>query len=155
MWSLIMSKTGAVLAISAVVLILVGVLFFKNTHLKSQLAECSANVTILTNDLQKAQLAVDETKKSLELRESEIKVTQAQVLAGNKAVQEYKARIDKTNEILSLNRAKEVMAFLVGKGVQENQLVAVGYGEKKPIATNDTEAGRAKNRRTEFVIKKM
>ena len=62
---------------------------------------------------------------------------------------------DKTNEILSLNRAKEVMAFLVGKGVQENQLVAVGYGEKKPIATNDTEAGRAKNRRTEFVIKKM
>lgn len=101
MWSLIMSKTGVVLAISAVVLILVGVLFFKNTHLKSQLAECSANVTILTNDLQKAQLAVDETKKSLDLRESEIKVTQAQVLAGNKAVQEYKVRMDKTNELLS------------------------------------------------------
>ena len=101
MWSLIMSKTGAVLAISAVVLILVGVLFFKNTLLKSQLAECSANVKELTNDLQKAQLAVDETKKSLELRESEIKVTQAQILAGNKAVQEYKARMDKTNELLS------------------------------------------------------
>ena len=101
MWSLIMSKTGAVLAISVVVLILVGVLFFKNTHLKSQLAECSANVTILTNDLQKAQLAVDETKKSLELRESEVKATQAQVLAGNKAVQEYKARMDKTNALLA------------------------------------------------------
>jgi outer membrane protein OmpA-like peptidoglycan-associated protein len=62
---------------------------------------------------------------------------------------------DKTNEVLSLNRAKEVMAFLVSKGVQESQLLAVGYGEKKPIATNDTEVGRAKNRRTEFVIKKM
>lgn len=100
MWSLIMSKTGAVLAISAVVLILVGVLLFKNTLLKSQLVECSANVKMLTNDLQKAQLVVDETKKSLELRESEIKVTQAQVLAGNKAVQEYKTRMDKTNELL-------------------------------------------------------
>ena len=101
MWSLIMSKTGVVLAISAVVLILVGVLLFKNMSLKSQLVECSANVKMLTNDLQKAQLAVDETKKSLELRESEIKVTQAQVLAGNKAVQEYKARMDKTNELLA------------------------------------------------------
>lgn len=101
MWSLIMSKTGAVLAISAVVLILVGVLLFKNTLLKSQLVECSANVKELTNDLQKAQLAVNETKKSLELRESEIKVTQAQVLAGNKAVQEYKTRIDKVNELLA------------------------------------------------------
>ena len=101
MWSLIMSKTGVVLAISAVVLILVGVLLFKNMSLKSQLVECSANVKMLTNDLQKAQLVVDVTKKSLELRESEIKVTQAQVLAGNKAVQEYKARMDKTNELLA------------------------------------------------------
>ena len=100
MWSLIMSKTGAVLVISVAVLILVGVLLFKNTLLKSQLVECSANVKMLTNDLQKAQLVVDETKKSLELRESEIKVTQAQVLAGNKAVQEYKTRMDKTNELL-------------------------------------------------------
>jgi outer membrane protein OmpA-like peptidoglycan-associated protein len=62
---------------------------------------------------------------------------------------------DKTNEALSLNRAKEVKAFLISKGVSDGQLEAVGYGEKKPIASNDTEAGRAKNRRTEFVIKKM
>jgi outer membrane protein OmpA-like peptidoglycan-associated protein len=62
---------------------------------------------------------------------------------------------DKTNELLSLNRANEVKKFLVSKGVPDTQLVAVGYGEKKPIASNDTEAGKAKNRRTEFLIKNM
>ena len=63
--------------------------------------------------------------------------------------------VDKSNEALSLGRANDVKDFLISNGVNLEQLSAKGYGKLKPIATNDTEAGRAKNRRTEFVIKKF
>jgi outer membrane protein OmpA-like peptidoglycan-associated protein len=63
--------------------------------------------------------------------------------------------VDKSNEALSLGRANDVKDYLISNGVKLEQLSAKGYGKLKPIATNDTEAGRAKNRRTEFVIKKF
>ncbi|MDP5075957.1 MAG: OmpA family protein, partial [Flavobacteriales bacterium] len=62
---------------------------------------------------------------------------------------------DKSNEALSLGRANQVKDFLVLRGVKVEQLSAKGFGESKPVASNDTESGRAKNRRTEFVIKKL
>jgi len=62
---------------------------------------------------------------------------------------------DKSNEALSLGRANQVKDFLVSNGVKVEQLSAKGFGKSKPVASNDTEAGRAKNRRTEFVIKKL
>jgi outer membrane protein OmpA-like peptidoglycan-associated protein len=62
---------------------------------------------------------------------------------------------DKSNEALSLGRANQVKDFLVSNGVKVEQLSAKGFGESKPVASNDTESGRAKNRRTEFVIKKL
>lgn len=61
---------------------------------------------------------------------------------------------ESTNLTLSRNRAEAVMAYLVEAGVDANRLDAVGFGSKQPKASNDTEAGRAANRRTEFVIKK-
>ena len=63
--------------------------------------------------------------------------------------------LDKSNEALSLGRANLVKDFLVSNGVKLEQLSATGFGKSKPVASNDTEAGRAKNRRTEFVIKKF
>ena len=54
------------------------------------------------------------------------------------------------NEKLSLQRANSVKQYLIDKGVEEYRLKAVGYGEKLPIAPNDTAEGRAKNRRIEF-----
>jgi outer membrane protein OmpA-like peptidoglycan-associated protein len=45
-----------------------------------------------------------------------------------------------------------VVKYLVGHGVAADRLVAEGYGDTKPIADNDTEEGRAKNRRVAFVI---
>ncbi|MGE5179372.1 MAG: OmpA family protein [Bacteroidota bacterium] len=51
---------------------------------------------------------------------------------------------------LSQRRAETVRAFLIHAGIHANRLVAKGYGESRPIAPNDTEAGRAKNRRVEL-----
>jgi len=52
---------------------------------------------------------------------------------------------------LTRARAKAVAAYLVDKGVAEDRLEAVGYGFSQPKASNDTEAGRALNRRVELV----
>ena len=54
---------------------------------------------------------------------------------------------DEYNQKLSEARAKAVMDFLVGKGVDAGRLAAKGYGMDKPIAPNTTDEGRAKNRR--------
>jgi outer membrane protein OmpA-like peptidoglycan-associated protein len=56
------------------------------------------------------------------------------------------------NQKLSEARAKSVMEYLVDKGVDPGRLSAVGYGLTKPIATNKTDEGRAKNRRVQFTI---
>lgn len=56
---------------------------------------------------------------------------------------------EKSNQILSEYRAKAVVAFLISKGISEDQLIAKGYGESNPVADNTTPEGRAQNRRTE------
>lgn len=60
---------------------------------------------------------------------------------------------DNTSNLrLSEQRAKTVYDYLVQHGVSADRLTYKGYGESKPIATNDTEEGRAANRRTTFTI---
>ena len=56
------------------------------------------------------------------------------------------------NVILSRNRAKSVYDFLIRTGIEANRLSYEGYGQAKPIASNETEEGRQLNRRTEFII---
>jgi outer membrane protein OmpA-like peptidoglycan-associated protein len=56
------------------------------------------------------------------------------------------------NLALSSDRAFTVMDFLMQKGVPKSRLSFKGYGDTKPIAPNTTPEGKAKNRRTEFVI---
>lgn len=56
------------------------------------------------------------------------------------------------NKELSDRRAKEVMKYLVKKGVEAKQLSAVGFGQTIPVASNKTAAGRALNRRVEFLV---
>jgi outer membrane protein OmpA-like peptidoglycan-associated protein len=59
---------------------------------------------------------------------------------------------DEYNLDLSKRRAASVLNYLVGKGVASERLVSEGYGESRPIASNDTSKGRAENRRVEFMI---
>ncbi len=60
---------------------------------------------------------------------------------------------DKFNLDLSRRRAKACRDYLVVKGVPAERIEYEGYGETRPIAPNDTEAGRAKNRRVEFELR--
>lgn len=59
---------------------------------------------------------------------------------------------DESNLTLSENRAKAVYQWLIDKGVDESRLAYKGYGESEPIDSNETDEGRRRNRRTEFVV---
>lgn len=56
------------------------------------------------------------------------------------------------NQLLSTNRAKAIVDYLISKGIDSKRLNYKGYAATKPLADNNTDAGKAKNRRTEFTI---
>jgi len=58
-----------------------------------------------------------------------------------------------SNMALSQQRADAVRVYLIQQGVDGNMIVAKGFGDTMPIATNDTDEGKFKNRRIEFVVK--
>lgn len=57
----------------------------------------------------------------------------------------------KANKKLSEDRARAVVAALVEQGIDAKRLISKGFGQEKPVASNDTDDGRAKNRRVELV----
>jgi outer membrane protein OmpA-like peptidoglycan-associated protein len=59
---------------------------------------------------------------------------------------------DAYNQKLSDQRAKSVLDYLVGKGIEAKRLTSKGFGESKPIGNNETEEGKEENRRVEFII---
>lgn len=56
------------------------------------------------------------------------------------------------NQGLSERRANAVKDYLNSKGVRASRLTARGYGESRPVASNDTDEGRAENRRVELIV---
>jgi OmpA-OmpF porin, OOP family len=61
---------------------------------------------------------------------------------------------DTYNSNLSQGRSQSVVDYIISQGIDASRLTAHGYGEAKPIDTNDTEEGRANNRRVEFTVLK-
>ena len=59
---------------------------------------------------------------------------------------------DADNLVLSEARAKSVVSYLTSKGIQQAMLSFKGFGSSNPLASNETEVGRAQNRRTEMVV---
>lgn len=87
---------------------------------------------------------LDEVVKLLKAN-PEIKLLSVEGHTDNVGIAEY-------NERLSALRAEAVVQYLVGHGIASKRLVSKGWGTRKPKATNDTDEGRAKNRRVEFHI---
>ncbi len=71
-------------------------------------------------------------------------------------VQGYSCSVDSEayNQLLSGRRAQSVVDYLVEQGVGRDRLETGNYGERRPVASNATEAGRARNRRVEFMVLK-
>jgi len=59
---------------------------------------------------------------------------------------------DSYNQALSERRAASVGNYLMGKGLMRDRFILVGAGETRPVASNDTEEGRARNRRVEITL---
>lgn len=57
---------------------------------------------------------------------------------------------EESNQVLSQKRAESAAAYLISKGIAAERIEAIGHGETKPTATNDTPEGRQANRRVEF-----
>ncbi len=104
------------------------------------------NIFFETNSAQLQQLSLIEINKLLQLM-IQNPTLQLQING-------YTDNVGKPAENLKLstNRAKAVVEYLVSKGVDIKRLIYKGFGETKPVADNKTEAGRAQNRRTEFVV---
>jgi outer membrane protein OmpA-like peptidoglycan-associated protein/Mg-chelatase subunit ChlD len=59
---------------------------------------------------------------------------------------------EESNMILSQKRAEAVKDVLIRRGIEKSRIKAIGFGFSKPVADNSTPEGRAKNRRTEFIV---
>ena len=59
---------------------------------------------------------------------------------------------DSYNQTLSVQRAQAVANYLIARGVNRERIIVTGAGESRPVASNDTEAGRADNRRVEITL---
>jgi outer membrane protein OmpA-like peptidoglycan-associated protein len=81
--------------------------------------------------------------KVLKAENKEIEITGHTDASGNPLV----------NQSLSLKRAEAVKAYLVENGIESSRISTLGYGSSEPIADNQTQAGRAQNRRIDVKVK--
>lgn len=105
------------------------------------------------------KILFDFNKASLQQQSYDILDNVVDVLQRHQEVNKVRVEAhtdSKGSEVYNLNlskaRSKSVMDYLVSAGIDPERLISVGLGESQPIDTNDTEEGRANNRRVEFTI---
>lgn len=101
----------------------------------------------------------DYNKATIKVESHSLLADVAKVISDHKQIQKIRVEghtdadgQDAYNKKLSQQRADAVRAFLVKAGIDGKVLESVGYGEEKPIADNESEEGKEKNRRVEFVV---
>jgi outer membrane protein OmpA-like peptidoglycan-associated protein len=101
----------------------------------------------------------DYNKATIKVESHSLLADVAKVISDHKQIQKIRVEghtdadgQDAYNKKLSQQRADAVKAFLVKSGIDGKVLESVGYGEEKPIADNESEEGKEKNRRVEFVV---
>jgi outer membrane protein OmpA-like peptidoglycan-associated protein len=122
-----------------------------NCRIYSNVVSLTVNeiMPIIFFDNDKAELR-QKSKEELDKLYSRLKskpgfIIQVSGHTDDKASHEY-------NYVLSEARAVTVVQYLIEKGLDKNKLMAKGFGETKPVASNEDEAGRQQNRRVEFMI---
>lgn len=120
----------------------------KADQIQRQLAQSGKAILYINFDVDQATLKADGKDAVKEI---------VPVLTGDKSLKlRIEGYTDDTgnadhNKTLSEERAKTVLTELTASGIDASRLKAVGYGAQKPLAPNDSEANRAKNRRVELV----
>lgn len=113
-------------------------------EVKEELAQIFENLQFGNNSDQIAESSLDdlEVLANIMLQDSNLKLS-IEGHTDSRGSADY-------NLALSQNRANSVKAFLVEKGIAADRITAIGYGETKPIDTNETADGRNNNRRVEL-----
>jgi len=116
--------------------------------------ECRLRIPSIHFDLDRPTIRTFESEPTLEKLAGVLKSKNAPAV-------EIEGHVDNIGEAgvparqtLSEGRARAVAAWLIAHGVPANKITAKGYGKTKPIADNDTDLGRAQNRRIEIACKK-
>lgn len=132
--------------------------------LKKQIAEGSLGVEVTTSKIKltfAAPILFDSGSATLKptaaellepVTESIMKMQNNVIIEGHTDASRMLGRKFASNRELSLMRAFSVIDFLVKQGYPPERITAFGYGEFRPVAPNDTEQNRAKNRRIEITI---
>ena len=94
-----------------------------------------------------------DSKQTLDILAGELKKNDKQIqIEGHSDNLPIKSEKYPSNWELSSARAINILNYLMSKGVDKTRLSAIGYADNKPVAQNDTEEGRSKNRRVDIVI---
>lgn len=94
-----------------------------------------------------------DSKKSLDILVAQLKKNDKQIrVEGHSDNLPIKGGKYSSNWELSSARAVNILSYMMSNGIDKNRLSAAGYADNMPVATNDTEEGRAKNRRVDIII---
>ena len=124
---------------------------------QTQIIKDSAKITIRLSegvlfDEGSAIIKAD-SKQTLDILAGELKKNDKQIqIEGHSDNLPIKSEKYPSNWELSSARAINILNYLISKGVDKTRLSAIGYADNKPVAQNNTEEGRSKNRRVDIVI---